>query len=121
MLNRFHWIEIGRVEDIPVQGARTVRTPEGDVAVFRTAAGEVFALRDRCPHAGGPLSQGIVHGRSVTCPLHAWVIDLATGEATGPDEGCTGSIPLRVEDGMIRLGMGSGRLKRAGGTGGCHD
>jgi nitrite reductase (NADH) small subunit len=38
-----------------------VRTASGDIAVFRSADDDVFALDDRCPHKGGPLSQGIVH------------------------------------------------------------
>ena len=97
------WIDVGAVEDVPLRGARVVKTPLGCVAVFRTAAEEVFALEDRCPHQGGPLSQGIVHGRSVTCPLHNWVISLESGEAQGADEGRTGSIAAKVEGGRILL------------------
>lgn len=100
------WIDVGAVTDIPRRGARRVTTPSGDIAVFRTGDGEVFALRDKCPHKGGPLSQGIVHGAAVTCPLHAWNIDLASGEALGADagKGCAPRVPVRVEDGRIYLG-----------------
>jgi nitrite reductase (NADH) small subunit len=99
------WIDVGAVTDVPRRGARRVATPLGDIAVFRTGDGEVFALRDQCPHKSGPLSQGIVHGRSVTCPLHAWNIDLATGHPTGADagKGCTPTVTVRVEDGRILL------------------
>jgi len=93
------------MDDIPPQGARVVATAEGDVAVFRTAGDEVFALRDRCPHRGGPLSQGIVFGRRVACPLHNWVIELGSGEAVAPDHGCAPRYPVRVADGIIYLGM----------------
>lgn len=99
------WIEIGRLEDIPPLGARVVHTPEGDVAVFRNAEDEVFALRDKCPHKGGPLSQGIVHGKRVACPLHDWKIQLDTGEAVAPDQGCAARFPVRVEAGMIQLSL----------------
>ncbi len=99
------WLEVGRVEDIPRQGARVVRTLAGDIAVFRNLDDEVFALLDRCPHRGGPLSQGIIHGRRVTCPLHDWKIHLDSGLAVSPDEGCTPSFPVRIEDGIIHLGM----------------
>ena len=99
------WIEVGRLEDIPPLGARVVRTAHGDVAIFRTAQDEVFALRDRCPHKGGPLSQGIVHGKRVACPLHNWNIDLASGQAVAPDEGCAGTYPVKVERGMIYLAL----------------
>ena len=98
-----NWMEIGRLQDIPRLGSRVVRTASGNIAVFRTDGDEVFALDDRCPHKGGPLSQGIVHNKSVTCPLHNFVIELATGRAVAPDEGCARSYPLKVENGIVWL------------------
>ncbi|WP_262296782.1 nitrite reductase small subunit NirD [Microvirga sesbaniae] len=97
------WIDVGTVDDVPLLGSRVVQAPSGDIAVFKAADGTLFALRDRCPHKGGPLSQGIVHGHSVTCPLHNWVISLDSGEAQGADQGCAHRIPLRVEGGRILL------------------
>lgn len=99
------WVDVGAVTDVPVRGARRVPTPSGAVAIFRTGDGRVFALMDRCPHKGGPLSQGIVHGHAVACPLHNWSIDLATGEALGADrgKGCTPVVPLQVRDGRLLL------------------
>ena len=91
------------VEDIPRLGARVVRTSQGDVAVFRNADDEVFALRDKCPHKGGPLSQGIVYGRSVACPLHNWSISLESGEAVAPDKGCAARFEVKLEDGAVYL------------------
>jgi nitrite reductase (NADH) small subunit len=99
------WIEVGVVTDIPQLGARVVRTAEGDIAVFRTADDEIFALRDKCPHKGGPLSQGIVHGKRVTCPLHDWKIHLDSGSAVAPDEGCAARFAVSVEDGRIMLSL----------------
>lgn len=98
------WIHVGPVEAIPRLGARVVATDAGDIAVFRTSTDEVFALRDQCPHKGGPLSQGIVHGRQVACPLHNWNIDLETGAAVAPDEGCARRYPVKVESGEVLLG-----------------
>lgn len=103
------WIAIGTLDDIPRRGARTVETAEGQVAVFRTAEDEVFALVNQCPHRKGPLSEGIVAGRKVACPLHNWVIDLDTGVADAPDEGCTTAIPVRNEGGRLWLGVASAR------------
>ena len=97
------WQDVGALDDIPVLGARVVKTACGCIAMFRTEADEVFALNDRCPHKGGPLSQGIVHGRSVTCPLHNWVIDLATGNAMGADSGHVKTIAIKVEAGRILI------------------
>jgi len=100
-----NWFEIGTVEDIPARGARCVSTPQGKIGVFRTADNRIFAIDDHCPHKGGPLSQGIVHGASVTCPLHNWVFSLETGEAQGADEGSVRTIPVRVVDGRISIGL----------------
>ncbi|NUN61730.1 MAG: nitrite reductase small subunit NirD [Burkholderiaceae bacterium] len=98
------WKPICRVDDIPVLGARRVQRAQGlEVAVFRTEANEVFALLDRCPHKGGPLSQGIVFGNSVACPLHNWTIGLCDGQAQAPDEGCTPKFAVKVEDGQVFL------------------
>lgn len=102
---RIDWMDVGTIDEVPVLGARVVRTAEGDVAVFRTADDQIFALYDRCPHKGGPLSEGIVHGRSVSCPLHNWVISLETGAVEGPDEGCASQIAVTLDDGRILLGL----------------
>ena len=96
-------IDIAALDDIPPQGARVVRTPHGCVAVFRTADDRVFALDDRCPHKGGPLSEGIVHGTSVTCPLHNWVFDMNTGSAQGADQGTVRTYPIRVQQGRVLI------------------
>ena len=98
------WIPVCRVDEIPVLGARRVERPQGlDVAVFRNDQDQVFALLDRCPHKGGPLSQGIVFGTSVACPLHNWTIGMDDGCAKQPDEGCTPKFSVRVEDGAVYL------------------
>jgi nitrite reductase (NADH) small subunit len=99
------WIDVGALDDIPRRGARVVRTMGGDVAVFRTATDAIYAIDDLCPHRGGPLSQGIVHGNSVTCPLHNWVIDLSSGKAEGADDGCVRTIGCRVEGDRIFLAL----------------
>lgn len=97
------WIDVGALEDIPVRGARKVKTKLGCIAVFRTDDETVFATSNTCPHKGGPLNEGIVHGGHVTCPLHNWVFDLATGEALGADEGRIETFAARVENGRILL------------------
>ena len=89
------WRHVGTIDEIPVLGARCVKSGELTVAVFRTSEDQVFALEDKCPHKDGPLSQGIVHGTAITCPLHAWNIDLATGEAIAPDVGCVRTFDVK--------------------------
>jgi nitrite reductase (NADH) small subunit len=98
------WTVVCRVEDIPVLGSRRVARPQGmHVAVFRNDQDQVFALLDRCPHKGGPLSQGIVFGTSVACPLHNWTIGLEDGCAKAPDVGCAVKFAARVENGEVLL------------------
>ncbi len=100
-----NWTEVVALEDIPQLGSRVISTDTMKIAVFRTASDEVFAMKDECPHKQGPLSQGIVHGTSVTCPLHNWKIDLASGEALGQDEGCTNVFPVKVENGTVYINL----------------
>lgn len=100
-----NWIEVGTMSDIPQLGSRVVETSKGNIAIFRTAEDEIFALRDKCPHKGGPLSQGIVHGKRVACPLHDWKIHLDSGEAAAPDEGCAASYPVRLDGDRIMLSL----------------
>lgn len=107
VLDPLEWTDVGAVTDVPLRGARRVPTRNGDVAIFRTGDGQLFALKDACPHKGGPLSQGIIHGHAVACPLHNWSISLATGEPVGADrdKGCAAVAPLRVEAGRLLLGL----------------
>lgn len=100
-----HWFAVGTLEDIPPAGARIVATGWGDIALFRTGDDRVYALLDRCPHRGGPLSQGLVCGRRVVCPLHNWAIELDSGAAAAPDEGHTRTYPVRLEAGTLYLGL----------------
>jgi nitrite reductase (NADH) small subunit len=100
-----NWISIGDINDIPLRGARCVKTPQGRIAVFRTADQQVFAIEDQCPHKQGPLSQGIVHGNAVTCPLHNWVISLETGQAQGADEGAVRTIPVKIEGDRLLIAL----------------
>ncbi len=101
------WIDIGHIDDIPLRGARVVKTPVGCIALFRTAEDEVFAASDTCPHKGGPLSEGIVHGQSVTCPLHNWVFDLNSGQAQGADEVQIATYPVQLDGERILLDSAS--------------
>ncbi len=99
------WRDVGCIDDIPRLRARVVKTLTVDIALFRTEDDRIFALHDRCPHKAGKLSQGIVHGDQVTCPLHNWIVGLATGEAKSPDEGCVPKVPVRLEGTRILLGV----------------
>lgn len=104
-----HWINLGRAEAIPRLGSRVIKSSKGDIALFRSHDDHYFALLDRCPHKGGPLSQGIVFGHTVACPLHNWQIDLASGEAVAPDVGCSRTFEVKIEGGDLLLNFDSRR------------
>ena len=95
------WVEVVALDDIPALGSRVIETDTVEIAVFRTANDEVFAIKNACPHKGGPLSEGIVHGTTVTCPLHNWKINLIDGIALAPDEGCSNIFTVKVENGLV--------------------
>jgi nitrite reductase (NADH) small subunit len=98
------WLDIGPVDQLPALGARTLLVKGGDeIAIFLTANGGVYALVNKCPHKQGPLSEGIVHDTTVTCPLHNWRISLTTGKALGSDEGCVPVIPVKIDAGRILI------------------
>ena len=97
------WIRACALDEIPPQGSRVVASTQGHIALFRTADDQVFGLHDKCPHKGGPLSQGIVHGETVTCPLHGFKIGLKDGAAVAPDKGCAKTFAVKVDAGAVWL------------------
>ncbi|WP_324628505.1 nitrite reductase small subunit NirD [Pseudomonas aeruginosa] len=102
-----NWLDICALDEINPLGSRVVAGPKGDIAIFRASDDQVFALDDHCPHKGGPLSQGLIYGKRVACPLHNWQIELESGEAVAPDQGCAHRHPVRVENGRVLLGLDS--------------
>lgn len=99
------WLEVTTVENIPLMGARKVVYKELEIAIFKTKEGELFAVHNACPHKKGKLSEGIVHDKMVTCPMHSWVIDLKSGEAQGSDCGCTKTYELKIENEMVYINL----------------
>lgn len=99
------WFKVAELNEIPRLGSRVLNAENGAIAIFRTSDDKVFAVKDRCPHKNGVLSQGIVHGCKVTCPLHSWVIELETGEAVAPDKGCVKKFAVKVEQGDVYLDL----------------
>jgi len=101
------WLHVGTLTDIPVRGSRRVKQGGNTIALFRTSENKVHAIADKCPHKGGPLSEGIVHDACVTCPLHNWVISLETGQAQGAAGGSTTVFPVKLEDENILIALSS--------------
>lgn len=96
-------VAVATVDEITVDIPKEVIIEETSIAIFKTKDNTIFALENKCPHKGGPLSQGIVSGEHVFCPLHDWKISLNDGQAQGADEGCTASYDTRIENNMVYL------------------
>lgn len=99
------WVKLVATEEIPSMGSRKVVVGETEIAIFKTKDGSVFAINNVCPHKQGKLSEGLVHEHVVTCPLHNWDVDLATGEALGNDSGCTNVYETKIEEGVVYLNL----------------
>ena len=99
------WYKITAIENIPFMGSRKVEIGEIEIAIFKTRDGSIFAINNICPHKQGKLSEGLVHEKQVTCPLHSWEIDLTTGEALGNDSGCTGVYESKIVDGIVYISL----------------
>ena len=106
-MNDLSWIRVATIDSVPLREGRAVALGGRDIALFNL--GDVFLATDnRCPHQGGPLSDGIVSGRTVVCPLHAWKIDLTTGDVVRPAaqaEHCVQTYPTRVVNGVVEIGL----------------
>ncbi|GIJ49516.1 hypothetical protein Val02_64020 [Virgisporangium aliadipatigenens] len=81
---------LGPVADLPVGEGRLYTVDGVGVAVFRLRDGSLRAVSAVCPHAGGPIADGLADAEVVICPLHQHVFELATGCSR------TGQAPLRV-------------------------
>lgn len=105
MNDQLNWMELGELADIPQKGSRILKRASGDIAIFRTEDDHIFALDNKCPHKGGPLADGIVHGHKIACPLHNWVMEMETGIAVAPDEGQVKTWPVKLEDETIFISI----------------
>jgi nitrite reductase (NADH) small subunit len=109
------WIRVTPVENVPPREGRAVLIGDREIALFNLGpstalgAGDQFLATDnQCPHKGGPLCDGIVTGSSVVCPLHAWKVNLETGQVERPSHGkdhCVRTYRTRIEDGVVLIGL----------------
>lgn len=98
--------EFVRVADLaafPPGSAHAFSVGRYEVALFNVD-GELYALENACPHQGGPIADGWIEGRTVTCPWHAWCFELQTGKMTLGDFAWIPRFPVKVEAGAIYLG-----------------
>jgi len=88
---------VGNISDIDVKSSRKLSVENIDIAIFHLSDGSVLAVENKCPHKGGLLSEGMVCGDKVHCPLHDWRIDLRSGKVQEPDDGCITTFPTEID------------------------
>lgn len=105
-MNEPQWVRITPSDNIPPREGRAVTVAGREIAIFNLGD-RFFATDNRCPHKGGPLSDGIVTGAAVVCPLHAWKVNLETGAVERPaaEAACVATYPVCVRDGVVVLGL----------------
>src|SRR5512146_2106348 len=113
---------VARLEDFPANARKIVRIGGREIGVFRVSD-RFYAVRNRCPHQGGPLCLGRVFGRIssdepgrvtvdadaplVVCPWHGWQYDMQTGQSYSPGDPGVKSYNVFVEQGsVITSGIG---------------
>lgn len=97
------WYKITSINEIPKMGSRVVQINETEIAIFKTNKNEIFALNNQCPHQQGKLSEGLIHGDVVTCPLHNTDISLENGKALGENYGCTNKYETKIDNDFVYL------------------
>lgn len=95
--------DIGKAAEFPAGCARSIQVDGAEVAVF-AHDGQRFALGNRCPHTGGPLSLGKIEGGAVVCPWHGARFDLKTGRALcGPVSESVPAFDVAEVEGRLSL------------------
>jgi nitrite reductase (NADH) small subunit len=79
------FVKVGSLSKFPPGSVMEALVGEGTYALCN-AGGEIYALDGICPHSGGPLGQGALHGTTLVCPWHAWEFDCRTGVNSGASE-----------------------------------
>jgi nitrite reductase (NADH) small subunit len=91
------WHKVCKVADIKPKTSQKITAGELTLALFHLTDGRFMTIEDRCPHQDGPLSDGIITGSIVTCPLHNWRINLISGETLPPDCECIKTYKTKIE------------------------
>lgn len=79
-------INLGPIDQVPIGQSACFVVKGEEIAVIRPRSGGIFALENQCPHRRGPLSEGIVGGEKIICPLHGHKFDLHTGQGSEAQE-----------------------------------
>ena len=90
------WIRAAGVSEVPGGTGLVVDVEGREVALFRVGEA-VYAVENMCPHREGPLGEGDLEGEVVTCPFHAWEINVRTGEVVYNPSVKAVTFPCRVE------------------------
>jgi nitrite reductase/ring-hydroxylating ferredoxin subunit len=93
-------VKAGSLSEIPPGAVKEVQAGDSSYAVCNVE-GTLHCLNGICPHAGGPLGQGMLDGNALVCPLHGWEFDCRSGLSTLGDDLQIETYPVLVQDGNI--------------------
>ncbi len=96
--------KVARVEEIPPGTIRAVQAGEEEIAIANVG-GEFFATQHHCLHLKGPLGDGRLEGKTLSCPWHGWQYDVQTGRNEFDHEIRLQTFEVRVEDGDVKIAL----------------
>jgi nitrite reductase (NADH) small subunit len=96
------FVEVCDEADIPPGTGKMFEIGRDEIGVFNIA-GKFYAIDNMCPHEGGPMSEGMVAGTVVTCPLHGWRTDVTTGESLELPGVKVNTFEVKVENGKVYI------------------
>ncbi len=96
------FVRVARASDLE-EGKGAIVTVNGTkIALFR-CEGEVFAIKNRCPHMGGDLGEGFLTGDIVRCPWHGWRFNVKTGKNPAADVVAVPTYEVKIEGDEVFL------------------
>jgi len=100
------FVKVGSLATLPDGQARPVQASGQSIAICRVGD-TIYAVDGVCPHSGGPLGQGALHGTTLVCPWHAWEFDCVTGEYDRNPDLCLRRFDVQVREGEIFVNAGT--------------
>jgi nitrite reductase (NADH) small subunit len=102
MIGTITRIPVAHYTNVKERAGYSIKIDDKEIALFKLSTGEVYALENRSPHPkGGVLSEGLVSGKYVYCPVYDWKISLVDGMVQAPDEGQIRTYSVEIKEDII--------------------
>jgi nitrite reductase (NADH) small subunit len=102
MIQTITRIPVAHYSNLRVRSGYTIKIDDTEIALFKLTNGEVYAIENRSPHPkGGVLTEGLVSGEYVYCPVYDWKISLKDGKVQAPDEGQVRTFKVETQEDIV--------------------